>query len=58
MDKAIASKILTDAIFEIAKKYDTCGDSKCNLFHSTINVMLNKEQWKEAIELAKQKGLK
>ena len=56
MDRKKA-QILADAIFEIAKKYDTCGDPKCDLLHATIGVWLNKELRKEAIELAKQKGL-
>jgi hypothetical protein len=57
MDREKA-KILADAIFEIAKKYDDCGDPKCDLVHATVCVMLNKEWFKEAIELAKKNGLK
>jgi hypothetical protein len=55
MDRKKA-QILADAIFEIAKKYDTCGDLKCNLLHATIGVWMDKDKLHEAIELAKQKG--
>jgi len=50
-------KILADAIFEIAKKYDTCGDPKCNRLHAIIGIWTDKEKLHEAIELAKEKGV-
>lgn len=54
MERKFAEQF-TDAVFEIAKREDKCGNPQCNLIHAVIGVLANDKLRKEAIELAKQK---
>ena len=52
MQRKVAEQF-TDAVFEIAKREDRCGDPKCNRMHAVIGVLVDDKLRKEAIELMK-----